>query len=208
MTPAGPTSGARFRGSRSTTGARSRTGWSTYLLAGLPVISDRRPGYYRYDEIARLGVNLDFVGGDSDGLRRSVEAEARSGERRANALRQRTAYSFDATVDALLTVLERARERYFARPHRERTRFTTRRLPPRPLQHQSGPPRPRAPPLASADAAIRRARRPAGRAPARHRAGASEPARRQTAGWKGRLLARRLRGMIEIPPEQPREPSR
>ena len=50
---------------------------STYLLSGLPVISDRRPGYYRYDELARLGVNLDLVDGDWDGLRHSLEAEAR-----------------------------------------------------------------------------------------------------------------------------------
>ena len=158
---------------------------STYLLAGLPVISDRRPGYYRYDELARLGVNLDFVGGDWDGLRHSLEAEARSGERRANALRQRTAYSFDSTVDALLTVLERARESYFARPHRERTRFMTRRRPARSLQHQSGPSRPCARPLAAADAAIRRAWRPAGGAPARHQAGVERAGSAADGGMEG-----------------------
>ena len=64
---------------------------STYLLAGLPVISDRRPGYYRYDELTRLGVNLDLVERDWDQLRRSLEVEARSGERfRLNAVSQRT----------------------------------------------------------------------------------------------------------------------
>ena len=180
---------------------------STYLLAGLPIISDRRPGYYRYDELARLGVNLDLVDGDWDGLRHSLEAEARSGERRANALSQRIAYSFDATIDALLTVLERARERYFVRPQRERTRFTTRR---RRLVHFNTAPDPRA----HLRGILRRLMPPSGApgAPPEGRVRAigralSERARRQTAAWKARLLARRLRGVIEIRPDQAGEPS-
>jgi hypothetical protein len=180
---------------------------STYLLAGLPVISDRRPGYYRYDELARLGINLDLVDRSWDGLRHSLEAESRSGERRANALRQRKAYSFDATVDALLALLERARERYFARPHRERTRFTTGR---RRFVHFNTSPDPRA----LVRGLLRRVMPPSGApgAPPDGRLHAvgralSERARRQMSGWKGRLLARRLRGIIEIRPEQPQEPS-
>ncbi|MCC6380191.1 MAG: hypothetical protein IT519_15360 [Burkholderiales bacterium] len=93
---------------------------STYLLAGLPVISDVRPGWYRYDEIARLGVNVDLDGYDA--LREGLEREVRTRERRANALRGRAGYSFDASIDALVATLGEARERYFDRPHRERAR--------------------------------------------------------------------------------------
>ena len=42
----------------------------TYLLAGLPVISDRRPGFYRYDELRRLGVQVELVDSDYDSLGR------------------------------------------------------------------------------------------------------------------------------------------
>ena len=181
---------------------------STYLLAGLPVISDRRPGYYRYDELTRLGVNLDLVERDWDQLRRSLEVEARSGERRLNALSQRTGYSFDATVDELLTVLGRARESYFARPHRERTRFTPRHswlvhfnTSPDPRAHLRGHLRRLMPPTGTAGA-------PAdGRLRAIRRA-LSEPTRRLVARWKGRLIASRLRGILEIKPEQSQEPPR
>jgi hypothetical protein len=95
---------------------------STYVLAGLPVICGGRPGYYRHDELARLGINIDFEDSDYARLRASLEAEARSGERRRNALSQRYDYSFEASIDALLDFLARARERYFAQPlaHRRR----------------------------------------------------------------------------------------
>ena len=93
---------------------------STYLLAGLPVISDVRPTYYRYDELTRLGVNVDLTGFDA--LRERLEREVRTREARVNAVRARTNYSFDATIDPLIATLERARAAYFARPHHERVR--------------------------------------------------------------------------------------
>jgi hypothetical protein len=95
---------------------------STYVLVGLPVISDRRPGLYRYDERVRLGINVDLVHGDYAALRASLDAEARTGDRRRAALSARTAYSFDATIDRLTAFLERSRDAYFARPSAERRR--------------------------------------------------------------------------------------
>ena len=100
---------------------------STYLLAGLPVISDRRPGFYRYDELARLGVNVDVDDTGYDGLRARLDEESRTGERRANAVRERPGYSFDALIDPLIGFLDRTSENYFSRPVRERTRFAARR---------------------------------------------------------------------------------
>lgn len=91
---------------------------ATYLLAGLPVIADVRPGFYRYDEISRLGVAIDLAGYDD--LRARLEREVATRERSANALRARAGYSFDASIDTLVATLGLARERYFARPHRER----------------------------------------------------------------------------------------
>lgn len=93
---------------------------STYLLAGLPVISDVRPGYYRYDELTRLGVNIDFT--DLDGLREQLDREVRSREGRRNALRERAGYSFDASIDPLIATLERACADYATRLHHDRVR--------------------------------------------------------------------------------------
>lgn len=101
---------------------------STYMLAGLPVISDTRPGFYRYDELVRLGVNVDLTG--YDGLRDRLDLEVRTRALSANAVRGRAGYSFDASIDALLATIGQARDAYLARAPRERVRFAdgTRRL--------------------------------------------------------------------------------
>jgi hypothetical protein len=98
----------------------------TYLLAGLPVIADRRPGFYRYEELGRRGVALDLIDSDYDSLKVRLESEAASRERRANARAVRDGYSFDATIDPLMGALERAGERYIAQDHSVRTRFESR----------------------------------------------------------------------------------
>lgn len=100
---------------------------STYLLAGLPVISDRRPGFYRYGELVRLGVNLDLDDKGYDGLRGRLDDEVRTGERRQNAIRERAGYSFDALIEPLIGFLGRTCETYFSRPVGQRTRFAARR---------------------------------------------------------------------------------
>jgi hypothetical protein len=107
---------------------------STYLLAGLPVLTDRRRGCYRYEELRRLGVEVELVDGDYDGLRERLAVEGRTGERRRRAIAERHGYSFDAAIDPLVGSLERARASYFAKPHAERSRFDRgRRAEPRPL---------------------------------------------------------------------------
>ncbi len=166
---------------------------ATYVLAGLPVITDFRPGYYRYDELARLGVNIDLVDSDYDGLRIGLDQELRTRERRANALRARADYSFEATLDPLLDVLERARTGYFARPHHERSHFVARRTR---LIHFNTSPDPRTAVLGL----VRRLHAPSGaigaspvgRLGAVLRA-AREPWRSLVAPWKATILARRLR---------------
>jgi hypothetical protein len=95
----------------------------TYLLAGLPVIADRRRGCYRYEHLRRLGVQVELVGDDYEGLRGRLAGEVRTGERRRRAIAERGGYSFDATVDSLIRTLERARASYFGRSHAERSRF-------------------------------------------------------------------------------------
>jgi hypothetical protein len=95
---------------------------STYVLAGLPVISDVQPGRYRDDELVRLEVNVDLEGGDYERLRETLEAEARSGERRRNARAARDGYSFDASIEPLLDFVGRARDRYFDLTPSERRR--------------------------------------------------------------------------------------
>ncbi|MGH8849757.1 MAG: hypothetical protein ACREYD_02075 [Casimicrobiaceae bacterium] len=167
----------------------------TYLLAGLPVITDFRPGYYRYDELARLGANIDLVDADYDGLRSSLDDEIRTRERRANALRARAGCSFEATIDPLLDVFERTRTAYFARPHRERSHFAAQGTR---LIHFGASPDPRA----AARGLVRRllappavpGASPAARLDAVLRA-AREPWRNLLAPWKAKVLSRQLRGV-------------
>ena len=97
---------------------------STYVLAGIRIITDRRPGFYRHDEPHRLGVAID-LDGDYGTLRESLELERRSRGGAASARRERNGYSFDATIDLLLGVFDRARAEYFAQRHAVRTRFLT-----------------------------------------------------------------------------------
>lgn len=169
----------------------------TYILAGLPVIADFRPGYYRYDELARLGANIDLVDANYDGLRASLEHETRTRERHGNAVRARSDYSFDATIDPLLGVFERARQVYFARPHRERSHFAARRPH---LIHFNTSPDPRT----TIHGLVRRLLAPpvaVGAFPA-GRLGAVLSVARETwrsliAPQKARILARQLRHVLE-----------
>jgi hypothetical protein len=95
---------------------------STYILAGIPMIVDRRPGFYRYHEPKRLGVAIDF-GGDYGALRERLELERTSRAGALSARRERSGYSFDTTIDSLIGVLEQARTEYFGRRHAVRSRF-------------------------------------------------------------------------------------
>jgi hypothetical protein len=170
---------------------------ATYVLAGLPVITDGRPGYYRYDQLAQLGANIDLVNADYDDLRTRLDQEIRTSEKRGNALRARAGYSFEATIDPLLDVFERARTGYFARSHRERSHFLARRIH---LMHFNTSPDPRT----VVRGLVRRLLAPAaaiGAAPA-GRLGAvlgvvHEPWRNLVAPRKARILARRLRSVAE-----------
>ena len=95
----------------------------TYLLAGLPVITDRRTGFYRYEQLRQRGVEVELLDHDYHGLRARLEAEVRTRAKSFRARNQREAYSFDASIDALLDTLERARACYFAQPPARRARF-------------------------------------------------------------------------------------
>jgi hypothetical protein len=95
----------------------------TYLLAGLPVITDRRPGSWRYEELHRLGVGIELEDHDYDGLRRSLETEIATRSKRDCARQRRDEYAFEATIDALLETLDLSRQCYFAKSPRERTAF-------------------------------------------------------------------------------------
>jgi hypothetical protein len=170
---------------------------STYLLAGLPIITDQRPGFHRYDELVRLGVNVDLVDSDYGALRQRLEGEVRSRTLGANARTARSGYSFDATIEPLLAVLERARASYFARPQAERSRF--REGDRRRIVHFDSTPAP----AAVVAGLVRRLAPPAdptsgepGRL-ARIGQAARVRWRRLVAGAKARVLAPRLRAWLD-----------
>jgi hypothetical protein len=79
----------------------------TYLLAGLPVITERRPGYYRYEAMRERGAGVEFEPGDYDELARKLRDRdgLRAAESRARSAR--LAYSFEATLDPLIAFFER-----------------------------------------------------------------------------------------------------
>ena len=62
-----------------------------------------------------------------DALRARLDDEVRTRALQGNVRRARASYSFDATIDPLVGMLEAARTRYFARSHRERAQFDTTR---------------------------------------------------------------------------------
>jgi hypothetical protein len=95
----------------------------TYLLSGMPIITDVRPGFHRYEELRRIGVDVPLVDSGYEDLRARLEVEVRGREKRRNARERRHEYSFDAGIDSLLGSLQRARDRYFAKPHAERSRL-------------------------------------------------------------------------------------
>jgi hypothetical protein len=169
---------------------------STYLLAGLPVISDVRPGYYRYDELTRLDVNIDLAGADA--LRERLDCEIRTRKGRGNAVRARAEYSFDATIDPLVATLERTRAAYFARPHHERIRSRKGR---QHLIHFNTSPNIGALAVRLAHRLVRPRRSPNG--PAQDRFGPLlQPIqaawRRSVVAFKARFLARSLRSALEV----------
>jgi len=96
---------------------------ATYLLAGIPVVTERRPGFHRYELPQSLGVGIDFEAGDFEGLRARLLEEARTRSRALRARAARHDFSFDAGIPTLLAALERARERYFARERPARIAF-------------------------------------------------------------------------------------
>lgn len=89
---------------------------STYVLCGLPIVSDVRPGCVRYEEPRRLGIGIDLGPGGYPALRASLDEEIRTRARSERARAERAGYCFDASIDTLLATLERAREAYLAGP--------------------------------------------------------------------------------------------
>jgi hypothetical protein len=95
---------------------------STYILAGIPIIIDQRPGLYRYHEPHRLKVAIDF-NRDYGTLRTRLESERISRAGAASARRERSGYSFDASIESLIGALDRARTEYYGREYAVRSHF-------------------------------------------------------------------------------------
>ncbi|HEY8518381.1 MAG TPA: hypothetical protein VIS07_22950 [Candidatus Binatia bacterium] len=167
---------------------------STYVLAGLPVIADPRPGSYRWEELRRLGIEIPLLDGDYDALRASLEQEVRTRAKRDAARAARAAYSFDASIEPLLAVFERARAAYYARPHVERTRFA----PPaaRRLIHFATSPDPKTM-VASLVRRLTPYEEPLGKRVGSVLRGVAEYGRAALRPWRARRLARALKPWVE-----------
>jgi len=180
----------------------------TYLLAGLPVITDARPGSHRHDLLQEVGVGV-VLGAGYDELRGALEAEIATREKSRRAREVRRRFSFDAGVPGLVAALLEARERYFARPLAERICF----------EDRGGPvelwPAPRSGAAVEGDAEPGGRRERSGRHARRRKAGrlaaileaapassgastgrAAEPARRRIAAFERFDAASRRCGML------------
>lgn len=89
---------------------------STYVLAGLPIIAEVLPGYYRYDILKKNGINIDFDPNNYDELYKRLNNKETLYEKteRAKACRQK--FSFDYYIDNLIGYFQRIRRIYFSKP--------------------------------------------------------------------------------------------
>jgi hypothetical protein len=103
----------------------------TYLLAGLPIITERLAGFDRYDLLSQRGVALDFSTKDYARLAADLRQKERLGELTENARRCREQFTFDATIDRLFGFLQQIQDRYSLRRGRANiisTRTSRRRV--------------------------------------------------------------------------------
>jgi hypothetical protein len=84
----------------------------TYLLAGLPIIAERLPGYDRYDSLDQNAVAIDFSPSDYSRLAVELGDKSRLSELGENARRCRASFTFDATIDSLTDYFQAAHDRY------------------------------------------------------------------------------------------------
>jgi hypothetical protein len=71
------------------------------------VITERLPGYYRYETLRHRGVAVEFERGDYDELADKLRDRAALAAATARAMSERVAYSFEATIEPLIAFLER-----------------------------------------------------------------------------------------------------
>jgi hypothetical protein len=98
----------------------------TYLLAGLPIITEALPGFDRYDSLTEHGVAIRFFPTDYARLAADLRHKARLAEMNEKARRCRERFTFDATVDALVGYFERVHALYRVRRRDAHTVFEDR----------------------------------------------------------------------------------
>jgi hypothetical protein len=96
---------------------------STYLLAGLPVISEKMPGYYRYEVLKEYGIYIDLD--DYDGLQKKLKDKEFLLTKFERIKSCREKFSFDYYIDRLLSYFERIRNIYHLRPPSEKKQVFT-----------------------------------------------------------------------------------
>jgi hypothetical protein len=87
----------------------------TYSLAGLPVIAETLPGFYRYDSLVQQGVAIGFTPGNYAGLAADLRRTDTLAQLNERARRYRQQVSFDVTVDPLIDYFQRVCSRFPSR---------------------------------------------------------------------------------------------
>lgn len=89
---------------------------STYIIAGLPVIAETLPGYYRYDVLKENGIQIDFSRDDYDGLSKKLSDKGMMHHKAGSVLACRKKFLFDYYIDDLIRYFEFIRKTYHAKP--------------------------------------------------------------------------------------------
>lgn len=87
---------------------------STYVLAGLPIISEQMPGYYRYDILREQGIHIDLV--NYDDLQERLKDKDFLSTKSECVKSCREKFSFDYHIDGLIDYFERIRSSYLSKP--------------------------------------------------------------------------------------------
>ncbi|MGA2212592.1 MAG: hypothetical protein ABSH31_04895 [Bryobacteraceae bacterium] len=84
----------------------------TYVLAGLPVISETLPGHHRYDVLAAHDLAIDFRPRDYAKLAADLRRTDKLMQMNERARAYRNEFSFEATLGPLLSCFERISNRF------------------------------------------------------------------------------------------------
>jgi hypothetical protein len=98
---------------------------STYMLAGLPVITEVLPGHYRYDILKKHGINIDCDHRHYDSLYEALSDKTALRRKAERARLCRKEFTFERSIDDLMDYFHRIQKIYYSKPRAFDNRLST-----------------------------------------------------------------------------------